>query len=153
MTRLVRPAALIAALLAPAAVLAEPAAVTPCADRALAFNLVEPWEQNTATYGNGAIRIALLDTVEPAAAAVHLMVISPPLDELGLRQCRVVSLSPGSGFYDLDFAARSADYDSARGLTLTFPAERFVPDTGMGSPAKLTVTVNQQSGQIAADLK
>lgn len=145
--------ALSALLLAPAIAAADPAAVTSCADRALAFNLVEPWEANTATYGNAAIRIALLDTVEPAAAAVHLMVISPPLDELGLRQCRLISLAPGSGFYDVDFGGRSADYDAGRGLTLTFPAQRFVPDTGLGAPAKLTVTVNQRTGKIAADLK
>ena len=142
-----------ALLLTPLAAAAQPVSVGPCTEAASAENLVEPWTGNTATYGNGAIRVALLDTAEPAAAPVHLMVLSPPMNELGLRGCKLVSLSAGSGFYDIDFAGRSADYDAATGLTLRLPAQRFVPDTGQGAPAVLTVTINQSTGEIAGDLK
>lgn len=139
--------------IAPTIAAAEPVFVGPCTPTASAENLVEPWTQNTATYGNGAIRVALLDTAEPAAAAVHLMVLSPPMNELGLRGCKLVSLTQGSGFYDIDFAGRSADYDAGTGLTLRLPAQRFVPDTGLGAPAVLTVTINQRTGEIAGNLK
>ena len=30
--------------------------------------IVEPWSQNTRTFANGDVRLALLDTIEPAAA-------------------------------------------------------------------------------------
>lgn len=142
---------LLAALL-PLSAAAAPATVAPCDERASVENLVEPWADHSATYAEGAIRIALIDTSEPAAAPVHLAIIAPPLNELGLRRCSLVSLAPGSGFYDLDFAARRADYDPGRGLTLTFPAETFDPDTGGGKPATLTVTINQSSGQIATNI-
>ncbi len=32
-----------------------------------ARNLAEPWEANSRTFANGDIRVALLDTIEPAA--------------------------------------------------------------------------------------
>lgn len=152
--RIARPA--LAALLAllPAAALAAPPAVTRCeADRASAEFLVEPWESHSAVYANGAIRVALIDTVEPAAAPAHLLILSPPLDEVQMRACHLVSLEKGSGFYSLDFARRKASYDPARGLTLTVPAETFVPETGRGTPATLTVTIDQRSGKIGAALK
>ncbi|MBB1492563.1 MULTISPECIES: hypothetical protein [unclassified Paracoccus (in: a-proteobacteria)] len=126
--------------------------VGPCDGAVNARYLVEPWGENAATYAEGAIRVALFDNVEPAGAALHLMVISPPRDETGMRQCRRVSLEEGSGFYNLDFAARSADYDLAKGLTLTIPAERYDPDTGGGAPARLRVTIDQNTGAIAAGI-
>jgi len=140
-----------ALLLAPLASAAQ--SVAPCGDGPRIDTIAEPWEANTATYAGGEVRITLIDTAEPAAAAVHLAVIAPPRDELGLRRCRLVSLSPGSGFYDLDFAARQASYDPARGLVLTLPAQLYVPETGEGRPASLTVTVNQQSGEVTAALR
>ncbi|MDO5371482.1 hypothetical protein [Paracoccus sp. (in: a-proteobacteria)] len=126
--------------------------VGPCDAAVNARYLVEPWAENSATYANGAVRVALFDNVEPAAAALHLMVISPPADETGMPQCRRVSLQEGSGFYSLDFAGRTAAYDPASGLILTFPAERHDPDTGAGAPATLRVTIDQRSGDIAAEL-
>lgn len=114
--------------------------------------LVEPWEENTASYAEGAIRIALLDSVEPPAAALRLLVLAPPLNEIGERACRLVALSGGSGFYGLDFRGRRADYDPRTGLVLTFPAEVFDPATGAGAPRRLTVTINQQRGDVTAEL-
>ena len=42
--------------------------VTPCGDGPRADSIPEPWDQNTATYAEGNIRLTVIDTVEPAAA-------------------------------------------------------------------------------------
>lgn len=132
---------------------AQAQVVSDCDQRTAAENLAEPWEENTATYAGGAVRVAKLDTVEPIAAAVHLMILSPPDDELGLRQCKLVSLGDaGVGFFGLDFPGRRAEYDPAKGLTLTFPAETPNVNTGSGKPATLRVTVDQATGKITAKL-
>ncbi|MDO5630578.1 MAG: hypothetical protein Q4G22_01945 [Paracoccus sp. (in: a-proteobacteria)] len=133
-------------------------AVNPCGDWTRADSIAEPWEQMSASYANGEVRLAQIDSIEPAAASVHLLILSPPYDEAQARQCRVVSLHEAvrggwpSGFYALDFPARTATYDPAKGLVVTMPAETFVPETGGGAPATLTVTINQASGQITARL-
>ena len=139
--------------------LAAPAAaqsVGECGAQVSARNLAEPWEANTATYAEGDIRVAVIDMLEPAAAAVHLMVISPPRDEIGDRQCRLVSLQGGEGsaigFYDLGFAERRAEYDPQRGLVLTMPASFYDPQTGSAEPSELTVTINQSSGEVLAEV-
>ncbi|WBU56774.1 hypothetical protein [Paracoccus sediminicola] len=140
--------------------LASPAvaqSVGDCDARVSARSLPEPWEDHTAVYANGDVRVAVIDTLEPAAAAVHLMVLSPPLSEIGDRQCRLVSLSraeggAASGFFNIDFAGRSADYDPARGLVLDIPVETFRPETGMGAPATLNVTINQSTGDVTAEV-
>lgn len=127
------------------------ATITPCGDATRVDTIAEPWEDNTATYAEGQIRVALLDMVEPAGGALKLVVISPPRDELGLRQCRVIGLDNGLGFYDMDFAAHRADYDPARGLTITLPARHYPLDgdfEGDEGWFDLSVTVNQQTGEI-----
>lgn len=146
-------AALVLALLAAPALAAGDAggiAAVDCGDATRADTIVEPWADNTATYAGGEVRIALLDMVEPAAAALKLLVISPPRDELGLRQCRVIGTPGGLGFADMDFAARSASYDPQRGLTISLPARLPLPG---GDPDdgwfQLSLTLNQKTGQIA----
>ncbi len=138
-----------------AAVLALPATaqvMTSC-DRweARADNLAEPWEDMTRTFANGAVRIAVLDTVEPAAGAMHLMILSPPYAELGERQCRMISAS-GVGFSSISFDALTAAYDPQTGLGFDVPVRIFDAGTadfvGMG----LGFTVNQASGVISAKL-
>ena len=129
----------------------QAATVTPCGDATRADTIAEPWEENTATYADGQVRIALLDMVEPAGGALKLLVISPPRDELGLRQCRVVGLDNGLGFYDMDFASRKASYDPSRGLTITLDARHHPGDEDpLGDEGwfQLAVTINQQTGQI-----
>ncbi|MFD1796653.1 hypothetical protein FQV27_13040 [Paracoccus aurantiacus] len=127
-----------------------------CGEWTSARNIAEPWEDHTATYAEGRVRIAVLDTVEPAAAAVHLMILSPPLDEIGGRQCRVISLdgrSDGgwpSGFLNIDFSGRSARYDEVDGLTLSLPVETYEASTGGADRALLSVTINQSTGEITA---
>lgn len=121
--------------------------VKPCGDSERIDVIAEPWEQSIAAYANGGIRLALLDMVEPAGGAWKLAVISPPRDELGFRQCRVIG-ADGIGFYNLDFAKRRASYDPARGLTLTLPAQHYLPEDPEGGWYHLALTINQQTGDI-----
>ncbi len=132
---------------------AETLEVGDCNDyRSSAFNLAEPWERNTRLFAEGKIRIAVMDTTEPAAASFHLMVISPPYDELGLPQCRLVSMPGGGGLGSLTLEGAVASYDAAAGLAIRLRAGRYVPDTGEFAGADLVVTINQATGDILAAL-
>lgn len=127
--------------------------VTACGSQANAANLVEPWDANSRTFSNGDVRLALLDTVEPAGTPFYLLLISPPRDELGLPQCRVVALRENEGFYSLDFAALETSYDPARGLTFTLPAGIYDVDRGLPVDGTLSVTLNQSTGDIATSFR
>jgi hypothetical protein len=139
-----------------ALVLGSPAAaqeVSICDDfRSSAFALADPWEANTRLFANGEVRLAVSDTIEPAAGAFHLIVISPPYDELGLRQCRVVSDEGGVGFGGLSLDGIEATYDPATGLGFGIASGRYDLETGEFRPATLRVTLNQATGEIIARL-
>lgn len=124
------------------------AEVTPCGDSTRVDVIAEPWEENSATYADGKIRVAVLDFTEPAATAWKLLVLSPPYDEVGYRQCRLVEISKNVGFYGFRFAEREADYDPAKGLTLTLPAATYNSDTSEPDWKDLSVAINQQTGEI-----
>jgi len=149
MTRLATLAAL--ACLGPLPALAQQ--VIPCDWQASAQNIVEPWEAYSRTFANGAVRLALLDTVEPAAGALHLLLLSPPEDELGGRQCRVVTYDGGIGFANVDFDVMTAGYDPARGLILALPVSIFDTATGLFADRELGLVLNQASGEIIAELR
>ena len=103
-------------------------AVGDCDWRAASQAIAEPWEANTRTFANGEIRLTIMDTGEPAAGPVHLMILSPPYNDGG-RQCAVLSLEAGGmGFAGLTMEGAKAAYDPATGLSVTLPARRWVPD-------------------------
>lgn len=122
--------------------------VETCEWQASAENLVEPWEENTLSFANGNVRLALLDTVEPAVGAFHILVLSPPFDELGGRQCRTIGMQPGIGFSGVNFQFLQSSYDPAVGLIFGVDVRRFDPDQGEFIPAYLRFTLNQSSGVI-----
>ena len=123
---------------------------TPCDWRASAASVVEPWDENARTFANGAVRLALLDTIEPAAAAFHVLVLSPPFDEVGGRQCRIISANAaGSGFEAIDFAALEADYEPSTGLLFMMPARLYDPEDGPVKMGRLSFALNQATGEIA----
>ena len=141
--------ATIATLMAGAPALAQE--VSACDDwRASVRGLAEPWEQNTRTFANGKTRLALLDFGEPAAGPVHILILSPPYDELGDRQCRIVSARGTIGFYDLDFSGLQATYDPAIGLGFAIPGRSYLPETDSSAPMYLLITLNQATGDIQA---
>ena len=57
-----------------------------------------------------------------------------------------------TGFQNIDFPGREARYDAARGLVLAMPVEGFNPDKGAGDQGELTVTINQSSGEVTAEV-
>lgn len=121
----------------------------PCDWQTRADNIVEPWEQNTATFAEGAVRLALLDTAEPAAAAFYLLILHPPYDELGLRTCTTVGLDENLGYAGMDFEAMEAEYDPALGLKFTLPARIYLPEQSFQNGTQLQITVNQSTGDVS----
>ncbi|MEQ9261270.1 MAG: hypothetical protein RIG84_19450 [Roseovarius sp.] len=135
------------------ALLAAPVAAqeaVPCDWAARADAIVEPWEENTRTFANGAVRLALLDTIEPAAAAFHILILSPPYEELGGRQCRTLGMPGGMGFSGADFGSLAAGYDPATGLIFTMKVQVY--DGGDFRDRGLRFTLNQATGEIGAAL-
>jgi hypothetical protein len=133
-----------------AAVPAQAVTVAACDGLASVQAIAEPWEANTRTFANGEIRVVVLDTIEPAAAAFHLAILHPPRDELGSPMCSQVSVSGGMGFGGMDLGPAVASYDPARGLTVTLPVSLYDPDTAGFVQSTLSVTINQSSGQVQA---
>ena len=124
--------------------------IVECSWQSSAANLVEPWENYTRTFSNGKTRIALIDTLEPAAGAVWLLILSPPYNELGDRQCRLVGHG-GMGFMDLDFAALATSYDPARGLTFVLPGKVY-GDGVNNWDIMVALTLNQATGEITKEI-
>lgn len=146
MIRTLAAAALIAGLAAPA--LAQD--VSDCDLRSSARNLAEPWEDSTRTFAQGAIRLAVIDMIEPAGAPFYLLVLSPPYDEIGDRQCRMIGGSTGMGLYSIDLAGATAAYEAARGLVVSVPTRVYGDASGQPTASRLTVTINQATGEISA---
>ncbi|WP_371225494.1 hypothetical protein [Roseovarius sp. 2305UL8-3] len=141
--------AVFAALMLASPVAAQQA--VPCDWAARADGIVEPWEDHTATFANGEVRLALLDTIEPAAGAFRILILSPPYDELGGRQCATLGLSGQTGFSGADFSSLVAHYDAQVGLVFQMNVTRF--DGVEFAPEILVFTLNQATGDIAAQLQ
>lgn len=126
------------------------ASVEDCDWQARADALVEPWEDFSRTFSNGKTRLALLDTIEPAAGAFHILVLSPPFDEVGGRQCKTIGAAPGIGFAGVDFQALQAGYDPSVGLMFSVPIQFYDSSIGLSRPARLEFRLNQSTGQLDA---
>lgn len=113
--------------------------------------IAEPWEANTRTWANGAIRLAVLDTMgEPACCSVHLLVISPNLrGEFGEQiVCNIVSAHEGGlGWADIDLQGARASYDAARGLLISLPVTHYV-DGINDRPGLVRLRINQAIGAV-----
>ena len=127
--------------------------VSTCDWRASARAIVEPWEENSITFANGAIRVALLEIIEPAAGASYLLILTRPDDEMGDPQCFVIGFGDGVGYADMSFSELVSAYDPARGLILTIPVQIFSPEESFRNSAQLEITVNQAMGIVAATSK
>lgn len=122
--------------------------VADCDWRSSAAAIIEPWDTYSRSFANGDVRIAVLDAIEPGLAPLHLLVLSPPFDELGARQCKIVTLKGTRGFADMNFEALDASYDPAVGLIFTLPVRIFENDAMVDIP--LRFTLNQATGQMDA---
>lgn len=133
--------------------------ITECDWVGAAANILEPWEANTRTFANGAIRVAVADTGgEPACCSSHLMILSPSSDgseDPAWRQCRVASASEGLGFYSVDVPGIVASYDPARGLLLSVPVGHWHDgmNAAEGPPIieRMEIRVNQSNGEVSVE--
>ncbi|MCC5971508.1 MAG: hypothetical protein JJU15_16315 [Pararhodobacter sp.] len=117
-------------------------------------HITEPWDENSRSFANGAVRVARLDTGgEPVCCAVHLLILSPA-PEGPHRQCHTASPASGRGFFDIDFSGISASYDPAQGLLVSVPVFHWHSgvETGAGGiPDRMEILVNQATGAVTAD--
>jgi hypothetical protein len=123
-----------------------PAAVHGCEGLDSIANLVEP----VRGFANNAIRIAHIDTEEPAAAPQHLLIFVAA--ELMGQDCFAVSPAlpesgSVSGYSSIDFAKAQASYDAQKALLLVVPVSVFDPNDGIGKPAgNIKVRVSRKKG-------
>lgn len=141
----------VALTLAALPALADPSYPEPqvmdCEWQASASAIVEPWAQNTRTFSDGKTRLAMLDTVEPAAGWAYLLILSPPYSELGDRQCKLIGTG-GMGFSGMDFSGLQADYDPAQGLIFTLPVQFYQYGPEDLAWRTIRIVLNQATGQI-----
>jgi hypothetical protein len=126
--------------------------VSYCESQAVAQSIMEPWDDHTKTFAEGAVRLAVLDTLEPAVDSMHLLVLSPPYDEFGGRQCSTIGSSNRLGFSGIKWDALSAGYDPAVGLIFEVPVSRYDFATDGYPTSLLSFTLNQATGKINAVL-
>ena len=118
--------------------------LTDCGDwRANAAYIAEPWFENTVTFGDGITRVAVLDTVEPAASSRNLLILSPPYSETGERQCRLLT-----GFSGLSLEGMDAGYDPSIGIYLTLTAQVYLEYEDEFASAQVDLRINQATGDI-----
>ena len=146
-----------AAVLAMSASPALAIGVYPCGELNRVQNLVGPWGQFSKSFYEGEVLVAVIDTIEPAAAALHLIVLMPPPDgEAEYRPaCYAISATAGTedsygmGFSGMDWDNLKGDYDPAKGLLLSVPVSIFDGDAGEGKPAGLAkVRINMAERTI-----
>jgi hypothetical protein len=117
--------------------------------------IVEPWEANTRTFANGAIRLALIDTDgEPVCCPIHLLILAPVGEVEGpaWRACHLLSDSaPGIGFNEIDLQGVAASYDPALGLRLDVPVWRYTDGLDRGRPGRVAVRINQATGSVTLE--
>ncbi len=120
----------------------------PCDWQVRVDSIVEPWEDHIATFSNGAVRVALLDTIEPAAASYYLLVLHPPVDEMLGRVCTTVGLDDGLGYAGMFFNELEASYNPTTGLTLQIPAIIYLPEQSFQNSALVQISINQSTGEV-----
>jgi hypothetical protein len=133
---------------------ANAASVKDCGDdfKANVQNLAEPWEKNTKTFLNGAVRIALIDTGgEPVCCSMHLLILAEaPEDPSGppSRMCKIVSHTD-MGFMMIDFPKIRSGFSPARGLDLMVPFALYI-DGLKSRPGVARINVNTRTGVVTA---
>ncbi len=121
-----------------------------------AANIWEPWEDNTKTYANGAIRIAKIGTDDPACCTAHLLILSPgePGPPGWIRSCNILSSSNGLGFNEVFLEDITTSYDPAKGLLLSVPIGFYDPENAYTDPdlfQTINVRINQATGTVTLE--
>jgi hypothetical protein len=150
-------ASLAALVLVAAALPASAVEVRPCDYAASVQSIAEPWERNTRSFYNNAVRVALLDTGgEPVCCSQHLLILLPDraghvpgMDEG--RLCRVVGDREQMGFLSIDVSRMRTRYDAGRGLLIEFPYRQYGHD-GLRHPQGVArVRVDTDRGLVTPE--
>lgn len=145
----------LAAALATAAPAAWAQVILDCDARASAANLVEPWPENTRSYAEGAIRLALLeDATAPACCRRRLLVLAPAGNGTTGRQCLVVAPDEERGFRDIDIGGVAASYSPQLGLELSVPVWLHREGTSADAPAfadRMLLLIDQARGTVSVE--
>jgi hypothetical protein len=131
------------------------AVVRDCGDTGRVEFIAEPWAENSRTFYNGEIRIALIDTEgEPACCSSHLMVLytAEPKDEPAYRACKLITQTEGGlGFSGVDFAHIKATYDPKRGVLLSVPVARMSEDGASETRSVIKVRLTNKPASVAIE--
>lgn len=151
----------ILSVLAGAALIAQPASaqvLRDCAELASPADIVEPWEDHSRSYAEGAIRVALLEDADaPDCCARSLLILAPAgAAENGWsgRQCLVGAPDETRGFRDLDIGGIAASYSPHIGLTLSVPVLLHRDGTQSDTPAfpdRMKILIDQARGRVSVE--
>ena len=129
--------------------------VQPCFDgdripyRASAEAVAEPWEENTRSFAEGKVRIAVMDTGEPAYGAYYLMVMYWPGGDGALRICDLVSQGE-VGFVGMTLNGMEAGHKAGLGLVLKVPTSFYNPVEDEFEEGVIEVLVDRAANQVTA---
>ncbi|MEM8537100.1 MAG: hypothetical protein AAGF56_04475 [Pseudomonadota bacterium] len=123
-----------------------------CEERAALSEMYSAAGEKLRTFANGDVEISIIDTGEQNLANVYLKVVSPPRDDLGLRQCRLIGAAQDKGFAGMNINSMESSYDPATGLQLSMIIRTYDPASETLPRRFLFFTVNQATGQITADV-
>lgn len=118
----------------------------PCGPEFTPLTITEPWEENSQTFANGAIRIFEIFIDPNVASGAALGILHPSLSDDNYRTCTAIYGGTEFRFFGQAFVAEAtAVYDANVGLIITLPVV-FVnsPDRVM-----LRFAVNQATGVVS----
>ena len=147
-------------LLALAAAPIKAQVVSPCFEgsnmpyQASAAAIAEPWEDNTRVFSEGRVRVSVMDTWEPALGAFYLMVLVWPeaTGEPDIRDCSLISRG-ALGFVSMTLDGLVENANTTGQLALLVPVVSYDPTLDALKDAVLEVTVEPQTGEVAARLR
>ncbi len=115
-----------------------------------AMAIAEPWEANTRSFADGKVRIAIMDTWEPAYGAYYLMVMYWSGNEGGeLRTCDLVSQGE-LGFVGMTLEGMEASYNAGLGLVLKVPTTFYNPVEDEFEEGFIEVLIDRAANRVKA---
>lgn len=118
----------------------------PCGPEFTPLTITEPWEENTQTFANGAIRIfeIFIDPNVASGAALGILHPNPPGSD-SYSTCTAIYAGNEFRYFGQAFVAEAtAVYDASVGLIITIPIG-FVD----GNRRMLRFAVNQATGVVS----
>ncbi|MEO0357676.1 MAG: hypothetical protein AAF386_05180 [Pseudomonadota bacterium] len=122
--------------------------IDPCSDikGPMIDMIAEPWEDHSALFYDGKVRMAVISQHLSEALAI----ISPPYDDGGRAQCKI--LGRNLPISRLDFANHVADYNTEDGLIVSMPFLQYHDTDDLGiieiPDGNLVVILNPTTGAL-----